>query len=341
MNPYQSAAWSVPAWADPQKLEQKELRRAASRLSFAVIVSMPIQILLSTLGMLFLMLCGVNFFLPGGNTISGFPATAYYLLTSIDSFLSVVLPFSLFLLLSKRRLSDAILVEKNGALNSVLLVFAGLGLCLLMNIPANLISELLNQAGLNGAINTESFTVGSVADLITMLLSVVLVAPLTEEFAFRGIMVTVMRRWGDWAAVVFSAILFAMAHFSFQVLPTVLMGGFVMALIYVRTRNIWINIFVHLLNNLVATLPIVVDYLFGAEAAELVNVVSFWGVVALSAVSLVILLVRHFAGHPVFKEPMQHGTPVRNKALQLVLNPGFIVYFVCFLVMSVVALYAV
>lgn len=341
MNPYQPAAWSVPAWADPQKLEQKELRRAASRLSFATIVSMPIQMLLFLLGSLFLMLCGVNFFVLGGNTIGGFPATAYYLLSSIVSFLSIVLPFSLFLLLGKRHLSDAILVEKNGALNSVLLVFAGLGLCLLMNIPANLISELLNQAGLNGAVNTESITVGSVSDLLTMLLSVVLVAPFTEEFAFRGILVTVMRRWGDWAAVAFSTLLFAMAHFSFQVLPTVLMGGFVMALLYVRTRNIWINIFVHLLNNLVATLPIVVDYLFGAEAAELVNTVSFWGVIVLSAVSIAVLLARHLTGHPVLKEPMQSGTPVRGKALQLVLNPGFIAYFVCFLVMSVASLYAV
>ena len=54
------------------------------------------------------------------------PPTAYYLISSIASFLSIVLPFSFFLFFGKRKLSDTVLVEKNGVLNSVLLVFAGL-----------------------------------------------------------------------------------------------------------------------------------------------------------------------------------------------------------------------
>ena len=32
-----------PQWADPMKLEQKELRRAASRLSFAALAGLPLQ----------------------------------------------------------------------------------------------------------------------------------------------------------------------------------------------------------------------------------------------------------------------------------------------------------
>lgn len=339
--PYDGSAWYVPAWADPQKLEQKELRRASSRLSFAVLASLPIQMLLSMLASLLLMFCGVNLYALGANSIGGFPATAYYLLSSVVSFVSIVLPFSFFLFLGKRRLEDTILVEKTGALNGVLLVFAGLFICMIMNIPANLISQLLEQAGLNGAVNTESFTVNSAADLVTMFLAVVLVAPVTEEFAFRGVTAAVMRRWGDWPAVIFSALIFAMAHYSFQALPVVLMGGFVMALLYVRTRNIWINIFVHFLNNLIATLPIAVEYLFGTDAAQIADNAAFFAVVGFGISALVILLVRHFAGHPVFRSPMQHGIPVRNKALQLVVNPGFITYFVCFIAMAVIALYAV
>ena len=113
-----------PKWADPARLEQKELRRAASRLSFATMTSLPIQVLWTTLATLILTVCGVNFM--GPNTIGDFPPTAYYLISSIASFLSIVLPFSFFLFFGKRKLSDTVLVEKNGVLNSVLLVFAGL-----------------------------------------------------------------------------------------------------------------------------------------------------------------------------------------------------------------------
>lgn len=147
-----------PKWADPARLEQKELRRAASRLSFATMTSLPIQVLWTTLATLILTVCGVNFM--GPNTIGGFPPTAYYLISSIASFLSIVLPFSFFLFFGKRKLSDTVLVEKNGVLNSVLLVFAGLAVSVLMNIPANLISQLLEGAGLNGDANT--------ADLLAM-----------------------------------------------------------------------------------------------------------------------------------------------------------------------------
>lgn len=113
--------------------------------------SLPIQVLWTTLATLILTVCGVN--LMGPNTIGGFPPTAYYLISSIASFLSIVLPFSFFLFFGKRKLSDTVLVEKNGVLNSVLLVFAGLAVSVLMNIPANLISQLLEGVGLNGDAN--------------------------------------------------------------------------------------------------------------------------------------------------------------------------------------------
>lgn len=77
-----------PKWADPARLEQKELRRAASRLSFATMTSLPIQVLWTTLATLILTVCGVNFM--GPNTIGDFPPTAYYLISSIASFLSIV-----------------------------------------------------------------------------------------------------------------------------------------------------------------------------------------------------------------------------------------------------------
>ena len=62
--------------------------------------------------------------------------------------------------------------------------------------------------------------------------------------------------------------------------------------------------------------------------------------VLLTCAALAILCVLHASGRPVFRTPMQRGLPVRNKALQLVCNPGFIVYFIVFIAMSVVSLYA-
>ena len=132
---------TLEIYAISQRYQDEELRRAAARLSFATMTSLPIQVLWTTLATLILTVCGVNFM--GPNTIVDFPPTAYYLISSIASFLSIVLPFSFFLFFGKRKLSDTVLVEKNGVLNSVLLVFAGLAVSVLMNIPANRSSQLL------------------------------------------------------------------------------------------------------------------------------------------------------------------------------------------------------
>lgn len=159
-----------------------------------------------------------------------------------------------------------------------------------------------------------------------MFVSVVLVAPVTEEFAFRSVTTAVMRRWGDWPAVIFSALIFGMAHYSIQSLPVVLTAGFVMALLYVRTRNIWVNIFVHMLNNLLATLPIALEGLVGADAANIASNLLTYIVYGLGLVALVVLLIRNFTGHKVFRTPMQRGSTGTREGVVDVRESGFTCY---------------
>jgi len=333
--------YAVPPWADPQKREQKELRKAASRLSLATVASVPLSTLFAAVAGVFLGVCGIAMSLPASEGISGMPPVVYYLFSSVMSFLTLVLPFTLFLAFGKRRLVDSILVEKTGFLNGILLAFAGLFVCILMNIPANALSAIFEEFGLNGATNTDTMVVTSTGDVLALLLSVVFIAPVAEEFAFRGVTVAVMRRWGDWPAVFFSGLIFAMAHFSFQALPVVFTGGFVMALFYVWTRNIWVTVFVHFLNNLVATLPLIVELYAGEAASTAVSNISMAVVAVLGIASIIALTVRHATEKYPLSFRLKKGIAVRRKALWLFVNPGFIIYFIMFVIMAVMALYAV
>lgn len=326
--------WYVPSWADPEKRKQKELRQDASGLSFALLMAQPVSAVLTIIAVFVLVLCGANVLAPGTESVGGLPPTAYYFLSAMASVVSVVGPFWILLILRKKRLADTILVEKTGVLNGLLIAVSGLFLSIVMNIPANLLTELLERFGLNGDVNTAAMQVYSLPDVLGLLLGVVIVAPLAEEFAFRGVLVSVMRRWGDWFAVAFSTVVFAMAHMSVQALPVVVVGGFVMALIYVRTRNIWINILIHFLNNLFATLPIVLSFFFGEQVAAQADSLSFLLICIAGVVSIGVLLLRRRLGHPVFKTKMERGEPVRGKVRQMILNPGFIVYTVFFLAMT-------
>jgi membrane protease YdiL (CAAX protease family) len=78
----------------------------------------------------------------------------------------------------------------------------------------------------------------------------VAVAPLLEEFGFRGwIQRPMERRLGAQAAIAGSALLFAIAHFQADYLPVRLAGGLVLGSAVYATRSIWTGVALHVAWN--------------------------------------------------------------------------------------------
>lgn len=81
-------------------------------------------------------------------------------------------------------------------------------------------------------------------------LTIVLVAPVLEEFFARGILLTRWSvKWGVPRAILASSVVFALLHTNF-------LGAFcfacAMAILYIRTKSLFIPISLHILNNLIA-----------------------------------------------------------------------------------------
>ena len=84
-----------------------------------------------------------------------------------------------------------------------------------------------------------------------MLFTILVVAPITEEFLFRGILIHRWgTKWGIQPAIVFSSVLFGILHTNLLGLSVF---GLVMALLYLKTRTLLVPIICHALNNLVTT----------------------------------------------------------------------------------------
>ena len=67
----------------------------------------------------------------------------------------------------------------------------------------------------------------------------VVIAPITEEILFRGIILRgLLGRWNEWAAIFVSAALFALMHFNPAQAPIAFALGTVLGWVYVRTRSI-------------------------------------------------------------------------------------------------------
>ena len=92
----------------------------------------------------------------------------------------------------------------------------------------------------------------------------VVIAPLTEEVVFRGVLLRgLLGRWNPWAAIVLSAGLFAAMHLNPAQAPIAFALGLVLGWTYVRTRSLGLCIIGHALNNasayLSADLPLAID----------------------------------------------------------------------------------
>ena len=117
--------------------------------------------------------------------------------------------------------------------------------------------------------------------------SIVLVAPIFEEFILRGIVLEgFLKNYGPKKAIIQSSLIFGVLHFN----PWQFVGAFLMGLllgwVYYRTRSLIPCIFIHLVNNLISFLGFI--YL-EEEIASLGDFLPTWQLViaiALGAVGL-------------------------------------------------------
>jgi hypothetical protein len=126
----------------------------------------------------------------------------------------------------------------------------------------------------------------STVALLAVAILVCVVAPIAEEFFFRGYFFTALRSWkGPWAAAVLTGIVFGGIHAGSApvgYLVPLVVFGFILCLLYWRTGSLYPCIVLHCLNNSVA---------FGVSQG--------WGwqipVVMLGSVALIALVLLPFA----------------------------------------------
>lgn len=87
-------------------------------------------------------------------------------------------------------------------------------------------------------------------DLLLLLFLVAVMAPIAEEFFFRGMLYPVMRRqWGATVAILLNGLLFALVHFIPLLIPALFFIGIVLTWLRERSGSVLPGILVHALQN--------------------------------------------------------------------------------------------
>lgn len=90
---------------------------------------------------------------------------------------------------------------------------------------------------------------GSAWQLIGVLVGAALLAPLAEELLLRGVLYGGLRRYGVPIALVVSSVVFGLMHGINVVLPIAILLGAANALLYERSRSIWVPVASHVVFN--------------------------------------------------------------------------------------------
>ncbi len=92
--------------------------------------------------------------------------------------------------------------------------------------------------------------------LVFSALLICVMAPVAEEFLFRGFMFPALRRWrGTWPAALIVGSLFGLIHVAgspLEFIPLLMFFGVALCLLYARTKSLYPCIALHALNNSVA-----------------------------------------------------------------------------------------
>lgn len=263
-----------------KNLYKNELKKECSSIGLYLFVSNIIMMIASYFLMVVVML----------PTLENPDNTETFLITGIASIVGIFIVSLIYCKVAKVNISETIPMNKTKAsvvLPLLLFGFAG-------TFIANYISAILNLALTPFKLTTDLDSAYGSMNWIEFLLfaiSVSIIPALVEEFAFRGIVMGKLRKYGDSFAIFLSAILFGMMHGNIAQIPFAFMVGLILGFIAVKANSLLPAIIVHFFNNFISVLftTISENKLFSDDIANIIYIAIMLIIIILAIISIHLL----------------------------------------------------
>lgn len=210
------------------------------------------------------------------------------ILQIVLSCLMFLLPFGVAAKCMGLRIDKTVQFKKAKQGTFLPFVFFGIGFCAFANIAMSYVSSFFDSFGVDYEVDFGDNPKGIFGFLLSFIATAIVPA-LVEEFACRGIILGMLKRFGEGFAIVTSALVFGIMHGNFEQIPFAIMVGLILGYIYVKTDSIWPCVAVHFANNAIS---VIFSYLGDALSVNLQNVlylVYLMGAMVLAIVGVLLL----------------------------------------------------
>ena len=244
-----------------------------------------------------------------------------YLLNGSVSILSMLLPAVIFIVIFKLQTTNIIITKQVKPAVGISFFLIGTTICLLANFPSNWISAILENFGFQGSSQSIP-VVPTIPSYIMNALATAVVPPFVEEFLFRGVILSQVRKYGDVFAVIASALLFGLLHRNFSQIVFAFICGLALGITLVRTNNIWIPVGIHMFVNGFYVLLNIVRFHCSATTYAAVFYIIILTMIFMSLFSVLYLLLKKKQLSEFRPGALSVGSSMGN----LFANPGILIF---------------
>lgn len=251
MQPYSPFPYYQPA---PQPViteeyirqnEKRKLRKKSNGLGFYIFAYYATLQAIALVMMIVYQSSGINMYTNH---------SAEYLLDILASVASALIPGLIYILTSGfsiRKCFGKTMIQPTMLIPIVLM---GMGVSMAANFAADIFARNISVFGLeNHAGNIETSTY-SVFEIILSAVAISIVPAFAEEFAFRGIVMGVLKKYGRAFALVCSSIMFGMMHSNTTQIVFATLLGLIFGYMDLMMDSILPSVILHFCNNFYATL---------------------------------------------------------------------------------------
>lgn len=183
------------------------------------------------------------------------------------------------------------------------------------------ITKIVNICGFKVPEANLDLTSNAPLNVILFLVRLCILAPFIEEFLMRGCMLKILKPYGNWFAIIVTAIMFGLLHDNIGQGIGAVAIGILFGVIAIKSESIYPTMVLHGVNNLFSSLATILGGKFGNE--KIFNgYASFLGTIILGGAVMFFMFVKKVNLKNDNKSSLKTGECARR----YILNPAVLCY---------------
>lgn len=239
--------------------------------------------------------------------------------------MSVIIFGIIFAVLFRKRAKSFVKPKKNTAVKGLIWFPACFVINILLSQLVSILTGILGQNGVTVPSSDFSIHQPSVLAIAMQFSYVVIIAPIVEEFIYRGAILTALNPYGKGVAVLFSALAFGLMHGNIPQAASAFGTGLVYAIIAAKCGSILPTVIIHCLNNLIANFSSI------SEAIGLEHYETFLSIAEI-IIGLVGFMVLFTSLKKLIIDDSENVLTPKECRRYVFTNPATLIYMLCLIV---------